>query len=101
MPRERRLSAREIAMLDQIEAGLRAGRPARRGIGGREALLVGAVATATLAGVLFLWAAATGSSGIGLAAVAVWVTAVLLVSRRLGHGPEGFRRSGLFPCRPW
>ncbi|MCZ7456341.1 hypothetical protein [Streptomyces sp. WMMC940] len=101
VPKERRLSAREIAMLDQIEAGLRAGRPARRGGGRSEGLLVGAVATATVAGVLFLWAATTRSSGIGLAAVAVWVTSVLLVSRRLGHGPEGFRLSGPFPCRPW
>ncbi|SDN29492.1 hypothetical protein [Streptomyces wuyuanensis] len=103
MPKERQLSAREIAMLDQIEAGLRPRGPARaRGATGvREALLVAAVATATLAGVLFLWAAATRSSEIGLAAVAVWVTAVLLVSRRLGHGPDAVRRSGLFLYRPW
>ncbi|WP_432076687.1 hypothetical protein [Streptomyces wuyuanensis] len=103
MPKERRLSAREIAMLDQIEAGLRT-RGSARATGPtvvREVLLVAAVATATIAGVLFLWAAATRSSEIGLAAVAVWVTAVLLVSRRLGHGPGGFRRSGLFPYRPW
>ncbi|MEU6707250.1 hypothetical protein [Streptomyces wuyuanensis] len=103
MPKERQLSAREIAMLDQIEAGLRTRGPAQAGRAGvvREALLVAAVATATTAGVLFLWAAATRSSEIGLAAVAVWVTAVLLVSRRLGHGPGGFRRAGLFPFRPW
>ncbi|MFJ6947974.1 hypothetical protein ACISU4_25560 [Streptomyces wuyuanensis] len=103
MPKERQLSAREIAMLDQIEAGLRTREPAQAGRAGvvREALLVAAVATATTAGVLFLWAAATRSSEIGLAAVAVWVTAVLLVSRRLGHGPGGFRRTGLFPFRPW
>ncbi|MFG3305046.1 hypothetical protein [Streptomyces wuyuanensis] len=103
MPKERQLSAREIAMLDQIEAGLRTREPAQAGRAGvvREALLVAAVATATTAGVLFLWAAATRSSEIGLAAVAVWVTAVLLVSRRLGHGPGGFRRTGFFPFRPW
>ncbi|MEV1050055.1 hypothetical protein [Streptomyces sp. NPDC049887] len=101
MPEERRLSAREIAMLDQVEAGLLAGRPARRGTGGREVLLVAAAVAAATAGVLFLWAAAIRSSGIGLTAVAVWVTAVLLVSRRLGHGPEVFRPSGPFPCRPW
>lgn len=103
VPKERQLSAREIAMLDQIEAGLRTTGPevARGATVVREALVVAAVATATLAGVLFLWAAATRSSEIGLAAVVVWVTAVLLVSRRLGHGPGGFRHSGLFLYRPW
>ncbi len=100
VPKERELSVREIAILDQIEAGLRAEPPVRRGPAGREVLLVAAVATATLAGVLFLWAAATRSSEIGLAAVAVWVTAVLLVSRRLGHGPGAFRPSGLLRYRP-
>lgn len=101
VPKEKELSAREIAVLDQIEAGLRTERPGRRSSVGREVLVVAAVATATLAGVLFLWAAATRSSEIGLAAVAVWVSAVLLVSRRLGHGPGALRSSGLFPYRPW
>ncbi|MEV0961712.1 hypothetical protein AB0J25_03685 [Streptomyces sp. NPDC049910] len=87
---------REIAIPDQSEAGLRTGRSARWGTAGRGALLVAAV----LAGVLFLWAAAVRSTEIGPAAVAAWVTAVLLVSRRLGHGPGAFRPSGLLRYRP-
>ncbi|WP_311137586.1 hypothetical protein [Streptomyces sp. I6] len=91
---------REIAIPDQSEAGLRTGRSARWGTAGRGALLVAAVPAAVLAGVLFLWAAAVRSTEIGPAAVAAWVTAVLLVSRRLGHGPGAFRPSGLLRYRP-
>ncbi|MFE3323368.1 hypothetical protein [Streptomyces sp. NPDC059176] len=84
------LSAREVALLDQLEAALRTTPPPVRPTRTRVAL-VAAVVAAAAAGVLFFLASLSGSSGVGCLAVALWATAVLLVSAHLGHGPSRSR----------
>jgi hypothetical protein len=87
-----------VALLDQIEAELRA-----EGTGGRKALarhlVTAAAVTAVATGVLVMCALLTRSSELGLAAMAMWVTTMLLISRRLGHGPCAPRRAagGRYP----
>ncbi|WP_338674776.1 hypothetical protein V1460_18635 [Streptomyces sp. SCSIO 30461] len=84
------LSAREVALLDQLEAALRAA-PGAPGASApeREGARPAAIAvSAAVCGLLFLAAAVSRSPAVGWLAVAVWVTGVLLVSKYLGHGPS-------------
>ncbi|MFD5428626.1 hypothetical protein [Streptomyces sp. NPDC127084] len=89
------LSAREVALLDQLEAALCAAPAVQVRAPEPEKAYARPAAIAVYAavsGLLCLVAAVSRSSAIGCLAVAVWVTAVLLVSRHFGHGPSWPRR---------